>query len=266
MPSGPLSWPFGDAFYPSLEKVTLPSGFLTLTFGDAVNQSKEWVTLPCGLRTCSFGDWFDRNLKEATMQSSVQTLTFGFAFNLCLEKMTMPSDRARPRQRCVLGVLNCYGSEGPSFKVLAINVTVLTRERLLAVMQQAKNDRSRSLPCKRPVTPRTGFVGRQGSRPKRGGGFNGQHRPTLTGQAPNSVLAAQRCCGGVSWAEALRVLSTRPKICCTGPVAGRGVRRRSGLPTGTRTSRTSSGSAPSFDPRCDRPLVSLPASSWATST
>ena len=62
------------------------------------------------------------------------------------------------------------------------------------------------------------------------------------------------------------MLSTRPKICCTGPVAGRGVRRRSGLLTGTRTSRTSSGSAPSFDPRCDRPLVSLPASSWATST
>ena len=42
-----------------------------------------------------------------------------------------------PGRRCVLGIANGYGSEGPPFRVLTTNVTVVTRARLHGVLEQA---------------------------------------------------------------------------------------------------------------------------------
>ena len=102
----------------------------------------------------AFGDAFNQSMERV---SGLQTLSFGDAFNQSLERVTLQCARARPRQRCVLGVFNCYGSEGPSVKVLTINVTLPTRERLDAVLQQAKVDQAAVIAMQKTRHPVSGF-------------------------------------------------------------------------------------------------------------
>ena len=84
-------------------------------------------------------------------------MTGGEAVFHCLMIVNFSRDQARPRPRCVLGAINCYGSEGPSFKVLAINVTVLTRERLHEVLIQAGDDQAAVIALQETRHPANGF-------------------------------------------------------------------------------------------------------------
>ena len=63
----------------------------------------------------------------------------------------------RPLPRNVIGISNAYGSEGPSLRVLTLNVTVLTIARLNAVLGKAAEEQADVVTLQETKHPRHGF-------------------------------------------------------------------------------------------------------------
>ena len=68
-----------------------------------------------------------------------------------------PSESFALGQRCVLGIPNSYGGEGPPLKVLTSNVSALTWERLHAVLQQASDSQVAVTALQETKHPACGF-------------------------------------------------------------------------------------------------------------
>ena len=129
----------------------------TISFEPSFIELGSFVLMVERLCEHLWDDWCNQSMQKVTLPCGLQALTFGVAFNPSIKKVTLSSASARIHLRCVLGVLNSYGSEGPPLKTIAINVTVLTRMRLIAVMQQAKSDGVAVVAMQETRHPKNGF-------------------------------------------------------------------------------------------------------------
>ena len=93
------------------------------------------------------------------LESAAQQLdrAFPMAVSTDLYESAAQQNEDPPGRRCVLGIANGYGSEGPPFHVLTTNVTVLTRARLHGVLEQAAAAGTAVITLREAKHPANGF-------------------------------------------------------------------------------------------------------------